>query len=86
MVERKHRVGAAPRQPSHAPGSVAWSSAGAVEEARYSFTFEVSRKDLEAFARYVGAFRTRAERACQQRLAALAVAARVNQKNSVGAD
>jgi len=41
-------------------------------DARYSFRFEVSREDLEALARYVGAFRAHAERACQGRLAAAA--------------
>jgi HEPN domain-containing protein/predicted nucleotidyltransferase len=45
-------------------------------DARYSFAFEVSREDLEALARYVSAFRARAERACQERLAELAAAAR----------
>jgi HEPN domain-containing protein len=44
-------------------------------DARYSFGFEVSREDLAALAGYVGAFWTRAERASQVRLAALAVTA-----------
>jgi HEPN domain-containing protein len=46
-------------------------------DARYSFAFEVSREDLEALARHVYAFRARAERACQARLAVLAAAARI---------
>jgi HEPN domain-containing protein len=46
-------------------------------DARYSFEFDVSREDLEALARYVGAFRARAERACKGRLAELAVAPHV---------
>jgi HEPN domain-containing protein/predicted nucleotidyltransferase len=45
-------------------------------DARYSFAFEVSREDLEVLARYVSAFRARAERACQEHLAELAAAAR----------
>jgi HEPN domain-containing protein len=45
-------------------------------DARYSFTFEVSREDLEALARYVSALRARAEHACQEHLAKLAAAAR----------
>jgi predicted nucleotidyltransferase/HEPN domain-containing protein len=45
-------------------------------DARYSFGFEVSRADLEVLARYVGAFRGRAERACLEQLAELAAAAR----------
>jgi HEPN domain-containing protein/predicted nucleotidyltransferase len=45
-------------------------------DARYSFTFEVSREDLEALARYVSAFRARAEHTCQEHLAELAAAAR----------
>jgi HEPN domain-containing protein len=45
-------------------------------DARYSFAFEISREDLKALARYVSAFRARAERACQERLAELAAAAR----------
>jgi HEPN domain-containing protein len=45
-------------------------------DARYSFAFEASREDLKALARYVGAFRARAERACQEHLAELAAAAR----------
>jgi HEPN domain-containing protein len=55
-------------------------------DARYSFTFEVSREDLEPLAQYVGAFRARAERVCHKRLAELAAPARVIQKSSVGAD
>jgi HEPN domain-containing protein len=43
-------------------------------DARYSFEFEVSREDLEVLARYVGAFRARAERACWQRLDSLGAA------------
>jgi uncharacterized protein len=46
-------------------------------DARYSFAFEVSREDLEALAGYVCAFRGRAERACQVRLAELEAAAHV---------
>jgi HEPN domain-containing protein/predicted nucleotidyltransferase len=46
-------------------------------DARYSFGFEVSREELEALARFVGMFRVHAERACQERLAELAEAARV---------
>jgi HEPN domain-containing protein len=46
-------------------------------DARYSFAFEASREDLEALARYVSAFRAHAERACQEQLAELDVAARV---------
>jgi HEPN domain-containing protein len=45
-------------------------------DARYSFTFEISCEDLEALARYVSAFRARAEDACQEQLAELAAAAR----------
>jgi HEPN domain-containing protein len=45
-------------------------------DARYSFSFQVSREDLEALAGYVGAFRARVERACREQLADLAVAAR----------
>jgi HEPN domain-containing protein/predicted nucleotidyltransferase len=45
-------------------------------DARYSFTFEISREDLKALAGYVCAFRARAERACHERLAELAAAAR----------
>jgi hypothetical protein len=45
-------------------------------DARYRFGFEVSREDLEVLARYVGAFRARAERACREQLANLAAAAR----------
>jgi HEPN domain-containing protein/predicted nucleotidyltransferase len=44
-------------------------------DARYSFRFETSYEELNALAKYVCAFRARAERACQKRLAALAVAA-----------
>jgi HEPN domain-containing protein len=44
-------------------------------DARYSFGFAVSREDLEALAQYVGAFRARAERACQEQVAQLAAAA-----------
>jgi hypothetical protein len=44
---------------------------------RYSFGFEVSREELEALAQYVGAFRARAERACQESLAQLDAAARM---------
>jgi HEPN domain-containing protein len=39
-------------------------------DARYSFGFDVSRKDMEALAQYVGAFRARAERVCREQLAA----------------
>jgi HEPN domain-containing protein len=46
-------------------------------DARYSFAFEISREDLKALARNVSAFRARAERACQERLAELAAAARL---------
>jgi HEPN domain-containing protein/predicted nucleotidyltransferase len=46
-------------------------------DARYSFAFEVSREELETLARYACALRARAERASQERLAALATAARV---------
>jgi uncharacterized protein len=45
-------------------------------DARYSFTFEISREHLEMLARYLRAFRARAERACQEHLAKLAAAAR----------
>jgi HEPN domain-containing protein/predicted nucleotidyltransferase len=45
-------------------------------DARYSFAFEASREDLKALARYVSAFRARAEHACQEHLAELAAAAR----------
>jgi uncharacterized protein len=45
-------------------------------DARYSFAFEISREDLKALARYVSAFRARAEHACQEHLAELAAAAR----------
>jgi HEPN domain-containing protein len=43
-------------------------------DARYSFTFHISREDLDVLARYVGAFRTRAEQACRERLAELTAA------------
>jgi HEPN domain-containing protein len=46
-------------------------------DARYSFAFQVSREDLEKLARYVCAFRTRAEHVCQGHVAELAVAVRV---------
>jgi HEPN domain-containing protein len=46
-------------------------------DARYSFAFEVSREDLEALAGYVCAFRIGAEHACRERIAELAVAARI---------
>ena len=46
-------------------------------DARYSFTFAVSREDLEALARYASAFRARGERVCEERLAQLAASARV---------
>jgi predicted nucleotidyltransferase/HEPN domain-containing protein len=46
-------------------------------DARYSFAFEVSREELETLTRYACAFRARAERASQERLAELATAARV---------
>jgi uncharacterized protein len=46
-------------------------------DARYSFGFEVSREELETLAQYACAFRARAERACRERLAQLAVATRV---------
>jgi hypothetical protein len=59
-------------------GRGAWPSRSHLDaayvDARYSFTFEVSREDLEALAWYVGSFKERAERACQERLAELAVA------------
>jgi HEPN domain-containing protein len=45
-------------------------------DARYSFTFHISREDLEALAQHIGAFRVRAERACREQLAEQAVAAR----------
>jgi hypothetical protein len=41
-------------------------------DARYSFGFEVSYEELKVLARYIGAFWTRAERACQEQLAAAA--------------
>jgi uncharacterized protein len=44
-------------------------------DARYSFAFQVSREELDALARYVSAFRARAEHACQEHLAELAAAA-----------
>jgi uncharacterized protein len=40
-------------------------------DARYSFGFQVSGEELDTLARYVGAFQARAERACQEQLAAL---------------
>jgi predicted nucleotidyltransferase/HEPN domain-containing protein len=46
-------------------------------DARYSFGFQISREDLEALGRYVSAFRAHAERACQEQLAELDVAARM---------
>jgi uncharacterized protein len=46
-------------------------------DARYSFAFQISREDLETLARYVCAFRARAERACQEHLAELAATARM---------
>jgi HEPN domain-containing protein/predicted nucleotidyltransferase len=46
-------------------------------DARYSFAFEVSHQELGALAGYVCAFRARAERACQERIAELAATARV---------
>ncbi|HWN71271.1 MAG TPA: HEPN domain-containing protein, partial [Haliangium sp.] len=45
-------------------------------DARYSFAFEISREELETLAQYVSAFRARAERGCQERLAELATATR----------
>jgi HEPN domain-containing protein/predicted nucleotidyltransferase len=45
-------------------------------DARYSLGFQISREDLKALARYVSAFRARAERACQERLAELDATAR----------
>ncbi len=45
-------------------------------DARYSFSFQVSREDLDALAQYVGAFRARAKRACRERFVELAAAAR----------
>jgi HEPN domain-containing protein/predicted nucleotidyltransferase len=45
-------------------------------DARYCFAFEASREELKALARYVSAFRVRAEHACQEHLAELAAAAR----------
>jgi uncharacterized protein len=44
-------------------------------DARYSFAFEASREDLKSLARYVCAFRARAEHACQGRLVELAATA-----------
>jgi len=44
-------------------------------DARYSFAFEVSRKELVALSRYVCAFRTRAEWVCREQLAELGAAA-----------
>jgi hypothetical protein len=46
-------------------------------ECTHSFAFEVSRDELEMLAQPVGAFRERAERACRDRLAELAAAARM---------
>ena len=46
-------------------------------DARYCFSFQVSREDLDALAQYVAGFRVRAERACQVRLAELAATVRV---------
>jgi hypothetical protein len=46
-------------------------------DARYSFTFDVSREDLDALARHVCAFNAHAQRVCQERLESLGVAARV---------
>jgi HEPN domain-containing protein len=45
-------------------------------DARYCFAFEASREELGALARYVSAFRARAEHACQEHLAELVAAAR----------
>jgi HEPN domain-containing protein len=45
-------------------------------DARYSFSFQVSLKELESLARYVSTFRTRAERVCHEHLAELTAAAR----------
>jgi hypothetical protein len=45
-------------------------------DARYSFAFQISREDLDVLARYVGAFRLRAEQACRERLVVLAAALR----------
>jgi HEPN domain-containing protein len=45
-------------------------------DARYSFGFGVSHEELDTLARYVGAFRTRAEQACRERLVFLAAALR----------
>jgi HEPN domain-containing protein/predicted nucleotidyltransferase len=69
--------GIGPLVPSDAPGRerLAALLRAAYVDARYSFGFEVSREDLAALAGYVGAFWTRAERASQVRLAALAVTA-----------
>jgi uncharacterized protein len=68
-----------PLVPSDAPDRkrLAALLCAAYVDARYSFSFEVSREDLEALAQYVSAFRARAERACRQRLAELAARARV---------
>jgi HEPN domain-containing protein/predicted nucleotidyltransferase len=44
-------------------------------DARYSFAFQVSHEELAALARYIRAFKARAERACQERLAEPAAAA-----------
>jgi HEPN domain-containing protein len=43
-------------------------------DARYSFTFEVSRQELEVLASHIRAFRARAECACRARITALAAA------------
>jgi HEPN domain-containing protein/predicted nucleotidyltransferase len=52
-------------------------------DARYSFAFQVSREELAALARYIRAFKARAERACQERLAEpAATAGRVAGGNS----
>ncbi len=65
--------------PQHAPDRkrLAGLLRAAYVDARYSFGFQVSREELETLARYACAFRARAERACQARLAELAAAARV---------
>jgi HEPN domain-containing protein/predicted nucleotidyltransferase len=46
-------------------------------DARYSFTFKISREELEALAQHVCAFRARAEQACQERIVELAATARM---------
>jgi HEPN domain-containing protein len=65
-----------PLVPSDAPDRerLAALLRAAYVDARYSFGFQVSREELEVLASYVCAFRVRAERACQGRLAELAVA------------